>query len=48
MAGAGAFARGKRQAARWFFGWELPRVDAWLARLADNDDCALAMRDDWF
>src|SRR5690606_25290102 len=34
-----AFACGKRQAARWFFAWELPRVDAWLARLADNDDC---------
>lgn len=43
-----AFARGKRQAARWFLRWELPRVDAWLDRLADNDDSALAMRDEWF
>lgn len=42
------FARGKRQAARHFIGWELPRVDAWLDRLADNDDTALAMRDEWF
>lgn len=42
------FARGKRQAARYFMQWELPRVDAWLDRLADNDDTALAMRDDWF
>ena len=42
------FARGKRQAARYFMHWELPRVDAWLDRLADNDDTALAMRDDWF
>src|SRR5690606_22550760 len=42
------FARGKRQAARHFIGWELPRVDAWLERLADNDDTALAMRDEWF
>lgn len=42
------FARGKRQAARWFMRWELPRVDAWLDRLADNDDTALAMRDEWF
>ena len=42
------FARGKRQAARWFLRWELPRVDAWLERLADNDDSALAMRDEWF
>ncbi len=42
------FARGKRQAARWFLRWELPRVDAWLDRLADNDDSALAMRDEWF
>ena len=43
-----AFARGKRQAARYFLRWELPRVDAWLDRLADNDDSALAMRDEWF
>ncbi|TYT27337.1 acyl-CoA dehydrogenase [Luteimonas viscosa] len=42
------FAQGKRQAARWFMQWELPRVDAWLDRLADNDDTALAMRDAWF
>ena len=42
------FARGKHQAARYFMQWELPRVDAWLDRLADNDDTALAMRDDWF
>ena len=42
------FARGKRQAARYFMQWELPRADAWLDRLADNDDTALAMRDDWF
>ena len=42
------FARGKRQAARYFMQWELPRVDAWLDRLADNDETALAMRDDWF
>ena len=42
------FAHGKRQAARYFMRWELPRVDAWLDRLADNDDTALAMRDDWF
>ena len=42
------FAAGKRQAARYFMRWELPRVDAWLDRLADNDDTALAMRDDWF
>lgn len=43
-----AFASGKRQAAQYFMRWELPRVDAWLDRLADNDDTALAMRDDWF
>ena len=42
------FAHGKRQAARYFMQWELPRMDAWLDRLADNDDTALAMRDDWF
>ena len=43
-----AFASGKRQAAQYFMRWELPRVDAWLERLADNDDTALAMHDDWF
>ena len=42
------FARGKRQAARWFMRRELPRVDPWLDLLADNDDTALAMRDEWF
>lgn len=42
------FARGKRHAARWFLRWELPRVDAWLDRLADLDDTALTMRDQWF
>ena len=30
------FALGKRQAARYFMQWELPRVDAWLDRLADS------------
>ncbi len=42
------FANGKRQAAQYFMQWELPRVDAWLDRLAALDDTALTMRDQWF
>lgn len=43
-----AFHRGKRQAARYFFVWELPKVDAMLDALEACDDTALTMRDDWF
>ena len=37
--------RGKRQAGRYFFHWELPKVANPLARIAALDDIALAMAD---
>jgi butyryl-CoA dehydrogenase len=43
-----AFYRGKLQACRWFFRWELPRIDVQLARLREGDDTTLAMSPDWF
>jgi butyryl-CoA dehydrogenase len=43
-----AFYRGKLQACRWFFRWELPRIDVQLARLRERDDTTLAMSPDWF
>lgn len=45
---ADAFAAGKLQAARYFFGRELPTVDATLNLLAASDRTTLDMRDDWF
>ncbi len=42
------FYAGKRQACRYFFAHELPKVDAQLALLASLDDTTLAMRDNWF
>ena len=46
-ADAGFYA-GKRQAARYFFGWELPKVGPMLALLASRDTTTLDMRDEWF
>jgi alkylation response protein AidB-like acyl-CoA dehydrogenase len=45
---AGAFYDGKRQACRYFFRWELPRVGPQLDLLASLDETTLAMRDEWF
>jgi alkylation response protein AidB-like acyl-CoA dehydrogenase len=45
---AGAFYDGKRQAARFFFGWELPRTGPQLDLLERMDDTALAMSEGWF
>lgn len=42
------FHDGKRAAARYFFRWELPKVDAQLDLLASVDTTTLAMRDAWF
>ena len=42
------FYAGKLQACRWFFRWELPRVDAQLDLLASFDKTALEMQDAWF
>ncbi len=43
-----AFYAGKRQAARFFFRWELPKVGPMLALLASLDNTTLDMQDAWF
>jgi alkylation response protein AidB-like acyl-CoA dehydrogenase len=45
---AGDFYDGKRQAARYFFRWELPRTAPQFALLDSLDDTTLAMRDAWY
>ncbi len=45
---AGDFYEGKRSATRFFFLWELPRVDAQLDLLASLDRTTLDMRDEYF
>ncbi|PQZ84520.1 MULTISPECIES: acyl-CoA dehydrogenase [unclassified Brevundimonas] len=44
----GDFYEGKRQAARYFFRWELPKVDLLFDLVESGDDAAFAMRDAWF
>jgi butyryl-CoA dehydrogenase len=44
----GEFLRGKRQAARYFFDYELPRVKAWLDVAAACNRTCLDMQDGWF
>jgi alkylation response protein AidB-like acyl-CoA dehydrogenase len=43
-----AFYRGKLAACRYFFRWELPRIDRWLGLLDPVDRTALDMADEWF
>jgi acyl-CoA dehydrogenase len=43
-----AFYRGKLQACRYFFQWELPRIGAWLKVLDPVDTTCLDMMDAWF
>lgn len=43
-----AFYRGKLQALRYFFRYELPEIEAWSALLMRLDDTCLAMENDWF
>ncbi len=40
--------RGKMAAMRYFFGFELPKVDAWLAAVAGRDPACRDMQDAWF
>ena len=42
------FHEGKRSAARYFFQWELPKVDAQLDLLASLDRTTLDMQDAYF
>ena len=44
----GDFYRGKLQACRYFFQWELPRIKPQLDLLASIDTTTLAMQDTWF
>ena len=44
----GDFYRGKQQACRYFFLWELPKVGPMLDLLASIDTTTLDMRDAWF
>ncbi|HEX2011113.1 MAG TPA: acyl-CoA dehydrogenase [Roseateles sp.] len=42
------FARGKRAAGRYFFAYELPKIDAWLAVVASREALCREMNDAWF
>ncbi|WP_088282820.1 acyl-CoA dehydrogenase [Ideonella sp. A 288] len=42
------FHRGKLQACRYFYDYELPKVDAWLSVVASRNPTCREMRDDWF
>jgi butyryl-CoA dehydrogenase len=46
--GQSDFHDGKRQAARYFFRWELPRTAPQFALLRTGDDTTLTMRNEWF
>ena len=43
-----AFYRGKLAACRYFFKWELPRIERWLGLLDPVDRTPLDMNDEWF
>ncbi len=43
-----ALLRGKLAACRYFFRYELPRIDAWLAVVETRDDTCRTMADAWF
>jgi butyryl-CoA dehydrogenase len=43
-----ASAPGKLAAMRYFYAFELPKIDAWLGVVARREDVARTMRDEWF
>ena len=43
-----AFALGKRAAQRYFFAYELPKIDAWLGVVARREAVCREMRPEWF
>jgi len=45
---AAALAPGKRAAMRYFFAYELPRIDAWLGVVARREPLVREMREEWF
>ncbi len=48
QAQAAGFAEGKQQACRYFFAYELPKIDAWLAVVASRNPTCRDMQDHWF
>ncbi|MFW2421176.1 MAG: acyl-CoA dehydrogenase [Porticoccaceae bacterium] len=42
------FAAGKQHACKFFYTWELPKLEQWCALLQSADDTTLRMRDEWF
>ena len=44
----GSFYRGKLQAMRYFFRYELPETEVWGALLRELDDTCYEMEADWF
>jgi alkylation response protein AidB-like acyl-CoA dehydrogenase len=42
------FARGQRAAARYFFAYELPKIDAWLGVVSTRESVCREMQDAWF
>ena len=42
------FIGGKLAACRYFYRWELPRIDRWLGLLEPVDRTPLDVADDWF
>jgi Acetyl-CoA dehydrogenase C-terminal like/Acyl-CoA dehydrogenase, C-terminal domain len=42
------FVPGKLQACHYFFDYELPKIDAWLAVVASRNPLCREMRDEWF
>ncbi|WP_028218036.1 acyl-CoA dehydrogenase [Paraburkholderia oxyphila] len=45
---ASDFHRGKLAACDYFFGWEMPKLTAWLAVLTPVETTALTMQEQWF
>ena len=43
-----SFYRGKLQAMRYFFNYELPEIEVWAKILTDLDDTCYEMKADWF
>jgi alkylation response protein AidB-like acyl-CoA dehydrogenase len=48
VSGDGAFAEGKRAAARYFFAYELPKIGAWLDVVARREPLCREVQADWF
>jgi alkylation response protein AidB-like acyl-CoA dehydrogenase len=45
---AGSAPEGRRAAMRYFFAYELPRIDAWLGVVSRREAVCCTMREDWF